>query len=395
MNTSCNIDQTQIYTLVELQDEYPRGVIQAIGELPTLKSNGSLDSAWLQETIDTLYKNRVIPTLIAPTMGGLPSTPVRPVPPPPPPPAPVSRGASWSSYPINILWSPNRRTSWGRGFDTEGRIPFCPVNASILGAGSPVDSGLWGAMLRRFNNNQTLPDGSTFNACFTDMNAMKKILENIDDGTPDRHGISLDVMQQNGSVTRPPQKDYTSFSNQTPAVSNVNPCGTLGRPSSDGGIRLYTQAECDALQGNFSANGECTKRTGGSWSWDCRTLNTDSPDEKLAQENLNYQRALNSYNNTLQSIKGTKQEYNNAATIYNQKNRDYKAAMKTEYCFYSSRLYYVKNSFIKTTADPEVPGNDKMVNYKYSIIDKLNLKMLILRKIAELTFKNDISLIEA
>ena len=50
-------------------------------------------------------------------------------------------------------------------------------------------------------------------------------------------------------------------------------CGTYGRASSNGGLRLYTQQECDTLQGNFSANGECTKRTGGSFSWDCRDLN--------------------------------------------------------------------------------------------------------------------------
>ena len=50
-------------------------------------------------------------------------------------------------------------------------------------------------------------------------------------------------------------------------------CGNFGRASSDGNIRLYTRAECDSLNGNFSANGECTKKTGGSFSWDCRELN--------------------------------------------------------------------------------------------------------------------------
>jgi hypothetical protein len=50
-------------------------------------------------------------------------------------------------------------------------------------------------------------------------------------------------------------------------------CGTYGRASSDGNTRLYTQAECNTLGGNFSANGECMKKTGGSFSWDCRNLN--------------------------------------------------------------------------------------------------------------------------
>ena len=55
-------------------------------------------------------------------------------------------------------------------------------------------------------------------------------------------------------------------------------CQGLGRSSSggEGGIRLYSQAECNQLGGNWHGNGECTKRTGGSWSWDCRGLNTGS-----------------------------------------------------------------------------------------------------------------------
>jgi hypothetical protein len=51
-------------------------------------------------------------------------------------------------------------------------------------------------------------------------------------------------------------------------------CKGLGRPSPDGSIRVYTQNECDSLDGNFHGNGECTKKEGGSHSWDCRELNT-------------------------------------------------------------------------------------------------------------------------
>ena len=52
-------------------------------------------------------------------------------------------------------------------------------------------------------------------------------------------------------------------------------CGKYGKPSSDGNIRLYTRSECDKLEngGNFHGNGECTKKAGGSYSWDCRELN--------------------------------------------------------------------------------------------------------------------------
>lgn len=51
------------------------------------------------------------------------------------------------------------------------------------------------------------------------------------------------------------------------------PCLGLGRPSGDRAIRLYNKTECDQLKGNHYANGECIKRGGGSFSWDCRFLN--------------------------------------------------------------------------------------------------------------------------
>ena len=50
-------------------------------------------------------------------------------------------------------------------------------------------------------------------------------------------------------------------------------CKDLGNPSSDGNMRIYSQSECDKLDGNYHGNGECTKKEGGSWSWDCRELN--------------------------------------------------------------------------------------------------------------------------
>ena len=56
---------------------------------------------------------------------------------------------------------------------------------------------------------------------------------------------------------------------------NVDPenpayCGTLGRQSGDGRLRVYNRGECDTLGGIFHGNGECTKPQGGSFSWDCR-----------------------------------------------------------------------------------------------------------------------------
>ena len=59
------------------------------------------------------------------------------------------------------------------------------------------------------------------------------------------------------------------------------PCLGAGKPSSDRQIRIYTKAECDTLNGNWHANGECTLKTGGSFSWNCRYLNGQEPQSNL------------------------------------------------------------------------------------------------------------------
>jgi len=65
-----------------------------------------------------------------------------------------------------------------------------------------------------------------------------------------------------------------------PAASIKTPeghdCGNYGYPSSDNYIRLYSREDCSAIDpdANFAGNGECLKPEGGSYSWDCRTLNT-------------------------------------------------------------------------------------------------------------------------
>jgi hypothetical protein len=56
-------------------------------------------------------------------------------------------------------------------------------------------------------------------------------------------------------------------------------CGCYGYPSDNldaaGCCRLYTNAECDAMGGNWPGNGECLKVGGGSWSYSCRQLNAE------------------------------------------------------------------------------------------------------------------------
>jgi hypothetical protein len=35
-------------------------------------------------------------------------------------------------------------------------------------------------------------------------------------------------------------------------------------------LRTFTLGECNQLGGTYGGNGECLKKEGGSWSWDCR-----------------------------------------------------------------------------------------------------------------------------
>jgi hypothetical protein len=56
----------------------------------------------------------------------------------------------------------------------------------------------------------------------------------------------------------------------TPSGTN---CGTYGRASDDGQIRLYTKSECDLLGGKHVPNGECLMPQGGSFSAECARLN--------------------------------------------------------------------------------------------------------------------------
>jgi hypothetical protein len=58
-------------------------------------------------------------------------------------------------------------------------------------------------------------------------------------------------------------------------MSAIGFCGNLGKRSADGNIRIYTRDECEGtLNGIWHANGECTKGEGGSYSYDCRYLNS-------------------------------------------------------------------------------------------------------------------------
>jgi len=75
-----------------------------------------------------------------------------------------------------------------------------------------------------------------------------------------------ELLFTNEECNRPPLPE------PVPASNGVN-CGNLGVPSPDNAWRKYTQEECDSLGGNYSGTGECLIKTGGSFSWDCRSLN--------------------------------------------------------------------------------------------------------------------------
>jgi hypothetical protein len=65
---------------------------------------------------------------------------------------------------------------------------------------------------------------------------------------------------------------------QTTAAATAGPAycsdtngNKIGSPSGDGRLQVYTEVECASLPNSYwNANGECTKTTGGSYSWECR-----------------------------------------------------------------------------------------------------------------------------
>ena len=85
----------------------------------------------------------------------------------------------------------------------------------------------------------------------------------------------------NGECTKPEGGSYSwdcRFLNDLSTFTTEQMCGVDGYSSSDGGIRLYSAQACAVrLKGNWHANGECTKVEGGSYSWDCRFLNSTRP----------------------------------------------------------------------------------------------------------------------
>ena len=90
------------------------------------------------------------------------------------------------------------------------------------------------------------------------------------------YGLTGDNIKSIYTQTR--DDNYLSIGDapEAPAVVFKGPpaCKDLGKPNHPNKtIRIYNEAECDSLGGNYYPNGECTKKEGGSFSWDCRVLN--------------------------------------------------------------------------------------------------------------------------
>lgn len=94
------------------------------------------------------------------------------------------------------------------------------------------------------------------------------------DSSWDLHWIHMfDYKMDAATIQREALQNWQSLYGSAMKKRGPPPCYDYGQPSADNNIRVYTKEECDKLDGNWHANGECIKKGGGSYSWDCRTLN--------------------------------------------------------------------------------------------------------------------------
>ena len=106
------------------------------------------------------------------------------------------------------------------------------------------------------------------------------------------------------------QPDGEDFPKEIKTPPNDAPpyCKRYGRPNDGGTIRLYDQNECNALNGNFYGNGECTKKEGGSFSWDCRELNklnTGKSSTKDTYDSMKWGDVITYFNNLYTQMQST------------------------------------------------------------------------------------------
>ncbi len=90
-------------------------------------------------------------------------------------------------------------------------------------------------------------------------------------------------------------------------------CGDMGKQQGD--LRLYTSEECDALNGIYHESGECTKKDGGSFSYDCGMLYK----EKNAMVQRNATNANIRNNSTLKNVTNARNN-STAKNVTNARN---------------------------------------------------------------------------
>jgi len=86
----------------------------------------------------------------------------------------------------------------------------------------------------------------------------------------------------------------------------------IGSAEEEDGLQLYTKEQCESMRnGKYNSNGECTKSTGGSYSWDCRPAagSGGSNTEQLARDLSGVFQPISQYYADLASIKVRLQKF--------------------------------------------------------------------------------------
>jgi hypothetical protein len=91
------------------------------------------------------------------------------------------------------------------------------------------------------------------------------------------HPVKTPIMREVGDIVKYSGRLILGRNAWPSSTTAPASCQNLGSASADGRMRVYTRQECEGtLRGIWHASGECTKGTGGSWSWDCKGLNNPS-----------------------------------------------------------------------------------------------------------------------
>jgi hypothetical protein len=116
---------------------------------------------------------------------------------------------------------------------------------------------------------------------YTELNANNsyraEFLAKIKNQQSTSHPVKIPIMREVGDIVKYSGRLILGRSAWPSSTTAPASCQNLGTASADGRMRVYSRQECEgSLSGIWHANGECTKGTGGSWSWECKGLNNPS-----------------------------------------------------------------------------------------------------------------------